>query len=85
MMEPEEPVTEVKPAPTGPSELALTWAEKKGMANRFGPASGEFTVANPLYQDYAMARAGAGWADDTKVTEAEFDAAVAAVKTHEFR
>lgn len=57
-----------------------TWAAKKGMAERFLPTTGAFPIANLAYQRFAQARAFAAWADDTLVTEAEFDAAVIAAE-----
>jgi hypothetical protein len=62
-----------------------TWAAEKGMAERFLDPSGAFPVANPKYQEYAQARAFAGWADDLMVSEAVFDAAVIAASNLEFR
>jgi hypothetical protein len=72
-------------APAAAAQPFLAWAKAKGMANRFIETSGVFVQANPLYQDFAQARAFAGWADDAQITEADFDAAVIAAKAHVFR
>jgi hypothetical protein len=69
----------------GGKALATEWAAKKGMADRFLDTSSAFPVANPKFQEFAQARAFAGWAWDTVVTEAEFDAAVAAAQQTAFR
>ena len=63
---------------------AEEWAAAKGMSERFLPSTTAFAIANPLFQDYAQARAHGGWPIGKELTEAQFDAAVIAAKTPTF-
>lgn len=73
-------------APAEPERrTAEDWAQRKGMFERFLAPSGEFARPNPLYQDWAQARAHGAWPEGKELTEAEFDAAVEAAKGHTFR
>ncbi len=63
---------------------AEEWAAAKGMTERFLPSTNAFAITNPLFQDYAQARAHGGWPVGKELTEAQFDAAVIAAKTPTF-
>lgn len=65
-------------------KTAEEWATAKGMAARFLPTTSVIPVPNPDFQDYAQARAHAGWPIGKELTEAQFDAAVIAAKTPTF-
>ncbi len=68
------------------TETIEEWARRKGMFNRFQTGEREaFQIPNPAYQDFAQARAYSAWAPGTRVTEEEFDAAVKAAKSHDYR
>lgn len=74
------------PAPPAPEVTTVEeWARRKGMLARFLAGSAMFTEPNPAYQDWAQARAHAGWVEGVELTEAQFDAAVAAAKSPTFR
>jgi hypothetical protein len=81
----EAPAAEAMAEPLVIKQLAVTWAAAKGMADRFLANSGTFAVPNPEFLKFAQARAFAAWADDQQITEAEFDAAVAAANNCTFR
>lgn len=76
---------ETTEAPAGPEvRTAEEWAKAKGMSERFLPSTNAFANPNPLFQDYAQARAHGGWPIGKELTEAQFDAAVIAAKTPTF-
>lgn len=88
----DEPIAKVEAAPPAPApapaaEIATheEWARRKKMEERFLAPSGEFTVINPLFQDWAQARAFKGWVQGFELTEADFDQAVADAKAPTFR
>lgn len=64
---------------------AEEWARRKKMVARFVEVRDGFVTANPLYQDFAQARAHGGWPMGKELTEAQFDAAVKAAQAHEYR
>ncbi len=70
-----------------PAEVTTVeeWARRKGMLARFLAGTAMFTEPNPAFQDWAQARAHAGWVEGVELTEAQFDAAVAAAKAPTFR
>jgi len=73
-------------ASTAPEiSTAEDWAARKGMANRFTEVRDGLVVPNPLYQDFAQARAHGGWPEGKELTEAQFDAAVKAAQAHKYR
>lgn len=79
-----KPGDEAKPTPAGEVKTAEEWAVAKKMDQRFLPTTSVIPVPNPDFQDYAQARAHAGWPIGKELTEAQFDAAVIAAKTPTF-
>ncbi len=78
-------VETVTSAPAAEIATHEEWARRKKMDERFLAPSGEFTIINPLFQDWAQARAFKGWVQGFELTEAEFDQAVADAKAPTFR
>lgn len=70
------PVEEPSPATEPERRRAPEWAKAKGMDAAVVDVGG-FPKGNIEHTKYAAARGLCGWTDDTTLTEAEFDAAVA--------
>jgi hypothetical protein len=85
--EAETPQPAPVPVPEGEKPTVAELAEKKGFLPQWRSSSGAGgeRLLNPEFWKFNAVRAFKRWEDGTRVTEKEFDTAVAAVLSHETR